>query len=148
MVPHSDDLTYLNPFSTVYTRTELEVKVRVWAMCQDNVFAKIVTGKIQADIVYQDNLVTAFRDNNPQAPTHILIVPNTIIPSADHVLPEHEAALGRMFTVAKDVAREEKLDKGYRLLVNCKEHGGQEIYHLHMHLIGGQPLGPIIAPSL
>jgi histidine triad (HIT) family protein len=117
-------------------------------VCDKNVFARIVGGELQADIVYQDNLVTAFRDNNPQAPTHVLIVPNAMIPTTDHVLAEHEPALGRMFTAARAITKQEKLDKGYRLLINCKEHAGQEVYHLHMHLIGGCPLGPIILPSL
>ena len=75
-------------------------------MTQDTLFAKIVRREIPADIVYQDDLVTAFRDLHPQAPVHILIVPNAIVPTADDVEPEHEAALGRMFTVARKVAEQ------------------------------------------
>lgn len=117
-------------------------------MTQDTLFAKIVRREIPADIVYQDDLVTAFRDIDPKAPVHVLIVPNVIIPTTDDVLPEHEAALGRMFTVARKVAEQEGLTKGYRLIVNCKDHAHQEVFHLHMHLLGGRPLGPLLVRSL
>ncbi|HLU83624.1 MAG TPA: HIT domain-containing protein, partial [Trueperaceae bacterium] len=86
-----------------------------------------------------------FRDVSPQAPVHILIIPNVVIPTAADVSQEHEAALGRMFTVAARLAAEAGLERGYRLIVNCKSHGGQEVYHLHMHLVGGKPLGPMLA---
>ncbi len=115
-------------------------------MAEETIFSKIIRGEAPADIVYQDELVTAFRDIRPQAPTHILIVPNRPIPTANDVTPEDEPALGRMFTVAAKLARQEGIaDDGYRLLVNCGRHGGQEVYHLHMHLIGGRPLGPMLA---
>ncbi|MDO6462301.1 HIT domain-containing protein [Granulosicoccaceae sp. 1_MG-2023] len=116
-------------------------------MTEDTLFAKIVRKEIPADILYQDELVTAFRDISPKAPTHVLIVPNKIIPTVDDVSAEDEAALGRLFTVAAQIARDEGIaEDGYRLLVNCRDHGGQEVYHLHMHLIGGRPLG-IMAPE-
>ncbi len=114
-------------------------------MPQDTIFAKIVRREIPAEILYQDDLVTAFRDIRPQAPVHILIVTNKVIPTADDVTAEDEPALGRMFTVAAKLADEAGLEHGYRLLVNCKEHGHQEVYHLHMHLLGGRPLGPMVA---
>lgn len=110
----------------------------------DTVFGKIVRGEIDADVVHRDELVTAFRDIAPQAPVHILIVPNEALPTAADVEPRHEAALGRMFTVARTLAEREGLDAGYRLIVNCKEHGHQEVEHLHMHLLGGRPLGPML----
>jgi histidine triad (HIT) family protein len=113
-------------------------------MANETIFSKIITKEIPADIVYQDDLVTAFKDIAPQAPTHILIVPNKAIATAADVVAEDEAALGRMFTVAKKLAEQEGLGEGYRLIVNCKEHGGQEVYHLHMHLLGGRPLGPML----
>jgi histidine triad (HIT) family protein len=112
---------------------------------QETIFSKIIRREIPADILYQDDLVTAFRDINAQAPTHILIVPNTLIPTAMDVLPENEAALGRMFSVAKKLAAQEGLENGYRLIVNCKEDGGQEVYHLHMHLVGGKSLGSMLS---
>lgn len=109
------------------------------------IFTKIINGEANADIVYQDDLVTAFRDINPAAPTHILIVPNKEIPTVNDVTAEDEAATGRMFTVAARLAREEGIaEDGYRLIVNCRDHGGQEVYHLHMHLIGGRALGPMV----
>lgn len=113
-------------------------------MQQDTLFAKIVRRQVPADILYQDELVTAFRDIHPQAPVHVLIVPNVVIPTAADVLPEHEPALGRMFTVARRIAEEQGLEHGYRLMVNCKEHGHQEVFHLHLHLLGGRPLGPML----
>lgn len=111
----------------------------------ETIFSKIIRREIPADILYQDDLVTAFRDIHSQAPTHILIVPNKPIPTAADVTTEDEVSLGRMFTVAQKLATQEGLDKGYRMIVNCKEHGGQEVYHLHMHLLGGEALGPMLS---
>jgi len=117
-------------------------------MAQETIFSKIIRREISADILYQDELVTAFRDINPRAPQHILIVPNRLIPTVDDVREEDEAALGRLFTVAAKLAREAGIaEGGYRLIVNCREHGGQEVYHLHMHLLGGRPLGAMVARS-
>ncbi|PIJ51946.1 histidine triad nucleotide-binding protein [Erwinia sp. OLTSP20] len=115
-------------------------------MAEETIFSKIIRREIPADIVYQDELVTAFRDISPKAPSHILIIPNVVIATSNDVLPEHEAALGRLFSVAAKIARQEGIaQQGYRLIVNCNEHGGQEVYHLHMHLVGGRPLGPMLA---
>ncbi len=108
-------------------------------------FAKIVRGDIPADIVYQDELVTAFRDIYPVAPTHILIVPNRIIPTVNNLTEEDERVAGRLLVAAAHIAKQEGIAKdGYRLIVNVNEHGGQEIFHLHMHLVGGRPLGPML----
>lgn len=115
-------------------------------MAQETIFSKIIRREIPADILYQDELVTAFRDINPQAPTHILIIPNKLMPTANDVTSEDELALGRLFTVAAKLAQQAGIaEDGYRLLVNCNRHGGQEVYHLHMHLLGGRPLGPMLA---
>jgi histidine triad (HIT) family protein len=108
-------------------------------------FARIIAGDIPADIVYRDEFVTAFRDINPQAPVHILIVTNQPIPSVDDVTQTDEPALGRLFTAARSIAQSEGLEQGYRLIVNCKAHGGQEIPHLHLHLLGGEAIGPMRA---
>jgi len=113
-------------------------------MAEETIFSKIIRKELPADIVYQDDLVTAFRDINPQAPTHILIIPNKHIATSDDVTEEDELLLGRLFTAAKKIAAAEGLDKGYRLLVNCKEHGHQEVFHLHMHLVGGRKLGRML----
>lgn len=109
-------------------------------------FERIISGELPAKIVYKDERVTAFRDIRPRAPTHILIVPNKVIATANDVADEDEALIGHLFTVARDLARQEGIaEKGYRLIVNCNEHGGQEVFHLHLHLVGGKPLGPMVS---
>jgi histidine triad (HIT) family protein len=108
-------------------------------------FEKIIAGDLPATIVYKDERVTAFRDIRPAAPTHILIVPNKPIPTVNDVANDDEPLLGHLITVARDLARQEGIaDNGYRLIVNCNAHGGQEVYHLHLHLLGGRPLGPMV----
>jgi len=115
-------------------------------MSEDTLFSRIVSGDIPADVVFQDDLVTAFRDINPQAPTHILVVPNHVIPSAADITADDEPALGRMLVVASRLAAAEGIDEaGYRLIINCGVHGGQEVWHLHLHLLGGRPLGKMLA---
>ncbi|MDZ4769313.1 MAG: histidine triad nucleotide-binding protein [Chloroflexota bacterium] len=110
------------------------------------IFSKIIAREIPSEIVYQDDLVTAFKDINPAAPVHILICPNKEIATVDDVTADDEPTLGRMFTVAQRVARDFGIgESGYRLIVNCKRDGGQEVYHLHMHLIGGGNLGTMMA---
>lgn len=115
-------------------------------MTQDTIFAKIVRGDVPADIVYRDDLVTAFRDISPRAPTHVLVVPNKVIPTAADVTDDDEAVLGRMIRVAAEIAEDEGIaENGYRLTINCRNHGCQEVCHLHLHLLGGRPLGPMLA---
>ena len=115
-------------------------------MAQETIFSKIIRKEIPTTLLYQDDLVTAFRDISPKAPTHILIIPNKLIPTVNQVEPEDEIALGRLFTVARKLAEQEGIaEDGYRLMVNCNRHGGQEVYHLHMHLLGGKPLGGLLA---
>lgn len=115
-------------------------------MAEETIFSKIIRREIPSDIVYQDDLVTAFRDISPQAPSHILIIPNQLIPTVNDVKPEDEAALGRMVTVAAKIAQKEGIaEDGYRLIINCNRHAGQEVYHIHMHLLGGRSLGPLLA---
>lgn len=117
-------------------------------MSGETIFSRIVRREIPADIVYQDDLVTAFRDVAPAAPIHVLVVPNHVIATANDVTGDDEPLLGRLFAVAARIAREEGIAKtGYRLIVNCGDHGCQEVYHLHMHLIGGRPLGPMLTGS-
>ena len=110
------------------------------------IFSKIIAKEIPAEIVYEDDLVLAFKDINPQAPVHILIIPKKEIPTANDITQADELALGRMFTVAAKIAKEENIaESGYRLMVNCNEDGGQEVFHLHMHILGGRNLGPMLA---
>ncbi|MEM7194764.1 MAG: HIT domain-containing protein [Pseudomonadota bacterium] len=115
-------------------------------MTEDTLFSKIVNGDIPADILYQDDRVTAFRDINPQAPVHILIIPNKIIPTVNDVTSDDEATMGHLFFVARQLAEQEGIaEDGYRLIVNCGPHGNQEVYHLHMHLVGGRELGRMLS---
>ncbi|MDK9429316.1 purine nucleoside phosphoramidase [Gallibacterium anatis] len=114
-------------------------------MAAETIFSKIICKEIPADIVYQDELVTAFRDIAPQAPTHILIIPNKIIPTVNDVTAEDEQVLGHLFVIAAKIAKEQGIaEDGYRLVVNCNKHGGQEVFHLHMHLVGGKQLGKML----
>ena len=108
-------------------------------------FEKIIAGQLPAAIVYRDDRVVAFTDIRPAAPTHILIVPIKVIPTTDDVADEDESLIGHMVIVARDIARQQNIAKsGYRLIINCNPDSGQEVYHLHLHLIGGRPLGPLV----
>jgi histidine triad (HIT) family protein len=112
---------------------------------EETIFSKIIKGEIPSDIVYRDETVTAFRDISPQAPVHVLIVPNRVIPTVNDVRPEDEQLVGHMFSVAAKIAADEGIaENGYRLIVNCNKHGHQEVFHLHMHLMGGRPMGPMV----
>ncbi|MDX1513295.1 MAG: histidine triad nucleotide-binding protein [Gammaproteobacteria bacterium] len=109
------------------------------------IFSKIIAGEAPADIVYRDDRVTAFRDINPAAPTHILVVPNKEIPTVNDLEEEDAALVGHMVLVARRLAREEGIaERGYRLIINCNEEGGQVVFHLHLHLLGGRPLGAMV----
>lgn len=113
---------------------------------KENTFMKILQKKTPANIIYQDNYVTAFRDKNPQAPTHIIIITNTLIPTVNDVKDQHVLMLGHLFLAASKIAVKEKINQsGYRLIINCNSDGGQEIYHLHMHLLGGKNLGKLLS---
>lgn len=109
------------------------------------IFSKIIAKEIPADIVYEDDLVLAFKDIAPQAPVHIVIIPKKEIPTVNDVTEADEIALGRLFTATAKIAKEMGIaENGYRLIVNCNEHGGQEVFHLHMHIIGGRKLGRML----
>lgn len=108
-------------------------------------FERIVNGELPATILYQDDMVTAFRDINPLAPTHVLIVPNKAVPTANDLTEDDERLAGRMMLVARKLAAQEGIaESGYRLIINCNHDGGQEVPHLHMHLVGGRRLGPML----
>jgi histidine triad (HIT) family protein len=107
----------------------------------DCIFCKIADNTIKATIVYQDGQATAFRDINPAAPTHILIVPNKHIESVNVLEAEDEQLMGHLFRVARQLATQEGIaETGYRMITNTGAHGGQTVPHLHIHLIGGQPM--------
>jgi histidine triad (HIT) family protein len=110
------------------------------------IFEKIIAGEIPPPSSTRTDRVTAFRDISPQAPVHVLIVPNKPIPTVNDVSEDDERTLGHMFVVARDLARAEGIaEDGFRLIINCNKHGGQVVYHLHMHLLGGAMLGPMLS---
>jgi histidine triad (HIT) family protein len=105
------------------------------------IFCQIASGKIPSDRVYQDEEVIAFRDINPQAPVHLIIIPRRHIPSLAHLSEADSALIGRMVAIANQLAQGEGVaDKGYRLAINCGKEGGQAVPHLHLHLLGGRRL--------
>jgi histidine triad (HIT) family protein len=107
----------------------------------DTIFGKIAAGEIPADIVYQDEHVLAFRDLNPQAPTHVLVIPRKEIPTLNHVQETDAELIGRLFLAAAKVAEQEGIaEAGYRAVINCNAGAGQTVYHLHVHLLGGRPM--------
>ncbi len=110
-------------------------------MSEDTIFAKIIRREIPADIVYEDDDVLGFRDVNPQAPVHVLFIPKRALPTLDDAGAGDAELLGRLQLAAAAYAREQGLAaKGYRTVINCNEDGGQTVYHLHVHLLGGRPM--------
>jgi histidine triad (HIT) family protein len=109
-------------------------------MSSDTIFGKIIRKEIPAQIVYEDEQCLAFRDIIPQAPVHILIIPKKVIAQIELMAQEDEALIGHLYWVATQVARQEGLSDGYRLVINNGNQGGQTVYHLHIHLLGGRSL--------
>ena len=103
-------------------------------------FCKIVNGDIASDIIYKDEKVIAFKDVEPQAPVHVLVIPKEHIESADDIGPENSHLIAHIFEVINKLADDLGLDKGYRIVNNCKEDGGQTVDHIHFHLLGGRQL--------
>lgn len=109
------------------------------------IFEKIIAGDIPADIIYRDDRLICFPDIKPVAPVHLLIVPIKPVPTTDDIADEDAALLGHMILVARDLARQKGLaESGYRLVINCNSDAGQEVPHLHLHLLGGGPLGGMV----
>jgi histidine triad (HIT) family protein len=108
------------------------------AMLADNIFLKIIDKSIPAKVVYEDDQCLAFHDIKPQAPTHVLIIPRKVIQTLDDATPDDQALLGHLVLVAVKLAKQLGLQKGYRVVVNCNEDGGQMVPHLHLHLLGGR----------
>ncbi|BDA75156.1 histidine triad protein [Rivularia sp. IAM M-261] len=108
---------------------------------QDTIFGKIIRREIPADIVYEDDLALAFRDVNPQAPVHILVIPKKPIPKLSDAESDDTELLGHLLQTVKKVAENEKLTKGYRVVINTGNDGGQTVFHMHLHILGGRPLG-------
>ena len=108
-------------------------------------FTKIINREIPADIVYEDDDVIAFKDIAPVAPIHVLVVPKKEIPTINDIADEDALLIGKVYRVIGKLAKEFELDKdGYRVVSNCNEHGGQTVFHIHFHLIGGKQLGTMV----
>ena len=108
----------------------------------DTIFNKIIAGEIPADIVYDDDEVLAFRDINPQAPVHVLIVPKKAIPTLNDLTEADAGLVGKLYLAAKRIAADLGVaEKGYRTLINCNQDGGQDVFHLHLHLLAGRRMG-------
>jgi histidine triad (HIT) family protein len=111
------------------------------ASSADCLFCKITAGKIDADIVHQDDKVLAFRDINPQAPTHVIVIPRKHVPTINDLTETDIDDVGRLFLAAKAIAKQEGLEeKGYRVVMNCMEGAGQSVFHIHLHVLGGRSL--------
>ena len=107
----------------------------------DTLFTKIIRREIPADIVYEDEHVVGFRDIHPQAPVHVLFVPREPVPTLDDLRPEQAALAGRLVLAAAEYARREGFaEAGYRTVINCRDDGGQTVYHIHLHLLAGRAL--------
>ena len=110
----------------------------------DDLFLKIINREIPADIVYETDELLAFRDIAPKAPTHILIIPKIHIRTANDIEAQHAELVGKMVLAAAELARQEGIaDDGYRLIMNCNQAGGQVVFHIHLHLLGGRKLGAL-----
>lgn len=108
----------------------------------DCIFCKIASGDIPGDIVYQDDDVLAFRDLNPQAPTHVLVIPRKHIATTNDIQPEDAELIGKMYLAAKQIARDEGIaESGYRCVLNCNREAGQTVFHIHLHILGGRAMG-------
>jgi histidine triad (HIT) family protein len=106
----------------------------------ETLFAKIIRREIPADIVYEDELALAFRDIHPQAPVHILVIPKQPIPKLADAHLDDQALLGHLLLTVKAIALQEGLDNGYRVVINTGDDGGQTVYHLHLHILGGRAM--------
>jgi histidine triad (HIT) family protein len=107
----------------------------------ETIFSKIIRHELPADVVYEDDEIMAFRDINPQAPVHVLIIPKIEIATLNDVQPAHAELIGKMVLTAQKIADQEGIaEDGYRLVMNCNRHGCQVVFHVHMHLLGGKQL--------
>lgn len=107
----------------------------------ETIFSKIINREIPADILYEDDDVLAFSDVSPQAPVHFLVIPKQPIATLNDIEPAHAELVGKMVLTAQKVASEKGIHKdGYRLVMNCNDHGGQTVFHIHMHVLGGRPM--------
>ena len=105
------------------------------------IFSKIINKEIHADILFENDKILAFRDISPQAPVHFLVIPKKEIRTINDINEEDKSLIGELFIVAKEIAKKEGIaENGYRTIFNCNEHGGQTVYHIHLHVLGGRRL--------
>ena len=103
------------------------------------IFSKIINKEIHADILFENDKILAFRDISPQAPVHFLVIPKKEIRTINDINEENKSLIGELLIVAKEIAKKEGIaENGYRTIFNCNEHGGQTVYHIHLHLLGGR----------
>ena len=108
----------------------------------DCIFCKIADGEIETDFVYEDDQVVAFRDLNPQAPTHVLVIPREHIATTNDLTAQNADIVGRMTLAAKQIAEQDGIaERGYRTVLNCNPDAGQSVFHIHLHVLGGRPMG-------
>ena len=108
----------------------------------DCLFCKMTSGEIKPDIVFENDEVLAFRDVNPQAPLHVLVIPKIHVSTVNDLTPEHAGLVGNMYLAAQKIAADEGVaEPGYRLVMNCNPEAGQSVYHIHLHVLGGRPMG-------
>ena len=132
----------------VFGQSEAYQKKKSEKLAEGSVFTKIINREAPADIVYEDDEVIAFVPLRPQAPVHLLIVPKKEIPTINDITEEDTMVLGKLFLVAKKLAKDEGIaETGYRLSMNINEDAGQSVFHLHMHILGGNKLGPMVDQS-
>ena len=109
------------------------------------IFCKIINKEIPANIVYEDNEILAFKDINPQAPVHIVVIPKKHIAKITEIEKQDEAVIGKIYSVINQIAEKQGIaEDGFRVIINCGENGGQEVKHIHFHLLGGTKLGAIV----
>lgn len=109
------------------------------------IFTKIIDKEIPASIVFENDKVLAFKDINPQAPVHILVIPKKEIPTLNDITSEDSEFIMEMYLAIKKITKDLGIDQdGYRVITNCNSYGGQEVFHLHFHILGGKPLGPML----
>ena len=110
-------------------------------MSSDCLFCKILAGEIPAELIYESDTAVAFRDINPQAPTHVLVIPRKHISTINDIEVDDQAIIGSLYTAAKEIAKEQGIaDDGYRAVMNCNEGAGQSVFHIHLHVLGGRAL--------
>ena len=110
-------------------------------MSNKTIFKKIIDGEIKADVIYEDERCLAFRDVSPKAPTHVLVIPKQEIPSLREITEADESLVGHLLVICSKLAKQLSLDNGYRVVINSGDDGGQTVFHLHLHLMGGRALG-------